>query len=173
MSTYQTVPSLGFKAIAVYSDKAREGKQGKTLSLQDKGAERYAGGRLAGRASISGWMRGSDSPYVETIMHGRTLSDDSPVRGAGGVRRTVDDDRGRALQRRCRNTLDQVQARNVHAPHATRKVLRRGDCPARCLESVLLAEGLCVGAPWPRERGDVCREARAGWRAGPRPASRC
>ena len=69
-------------AIAVYSDKAREGKQGTTLSLQDKGAERYAGGRLTGRASISGWARGSDSPYLETIMHGRTLSDDSPVRPA-------------------------------------------------------------------------------------------
>src|SRR5918995_2441721 len=69
-------------ATAVYSDKAREGKQGKKLSLRDKGAERHAGGRPTGRASISGWARGSDSPYVQTIMHGRTLSDDSPVRPA-------------------------------------------------------------------------------------------
>ena len=69
-------------APAVYSDKAREGKQGKTLSLRDKGTERYAGGRTPGRASLSGWARGSDSPYVETIMHGRTLSDDSHVRPA-------------------------------------------------------------------------------------------
>ena len=52
------------------------------MSLQDKGAEGYAGGGPAGRASISGWTRGSDSPYVDTIMHGRTLSDDSPVRPA-------------------------------------------------------------------------------------------
>src|SRR5918995_86935 len=69
-------------ATAVYSDKAREGKQGKKLSLRDKGAERHAGGRPTGRASISGWARGSDSPYVQTIMHGRTLGDDSPVRPA-------------------------------------------------------------------------------------------
>jgi hypothetical protein len=53
--------------------------------------------------------RASDSPYVESIMYGRTLSDDSPVRPAecrwhmvfvrkdgearSGVRRTVDDGR--------------------------------------------------------------------------------
>jgi hypothetical protein len=35
-----------------------------------------------GRASIACWERGSDSPYVETVMHGRTLDDDSPVRPA-------------------------------------------------------------------------------------------
>ena len=69
-------------AIAVYSDKAREGKQGKSLRLREKGAESYAGGRPSGRASLSGRARGSDSPYVETIMHGRTLSDDSSVRPA-------------------------------------------------------------------------------------------
>ena len=45
-----TVPSLGFMAIAVYSDKAREVKHGKTLSLRDKGAERYTGGRPDARA---------------------------------------------------------------------------------------------------------------------------
>ena len=32
--------------------------------------------------SISYEERPSDSPYVETIMHGRTLSDDSPLRPA-------------------------------------------------------------------------------------------
>jgi hypothetical protein len=36
----------------------------------------------AERASITCWERGSDSPYVESIMHGRTLSDDSPTRPA-------------------------------------------------------------------------------------------
>ena len=35
-----------------------------------------------GRSSIASWARGSDSPYVETVMHGRTLDDDSPVRPA-------------------------------------------------------------------------------------------
>lgn len=35
-----------------------------------------------GRASITCRARESDSPFVETIMHGRTLSDDSPVRPA-------------------------------------------------------------------------------------------
>jgi hypothetical protein len=44
--------------------------------------ERHAGDRSTGRASIACWARGSDSPYVQTIMHGRTLSDDSPVRPA-------------------------------------------------------------------------------------------
>jgi hypothetical protein len=34
------------------------------------------------RASITSWERESDSPYVESIMHGRTLSDDSPTRPA-------------------------------------------------------------------------------------------
>ena len=42
----------------------------------------------------------------------------------------MDDDGGRALQKRCRDTLDQVQTRNVHAPHASREVLKRGDGPA-------------------------------------------
>jgi hypothetical protein len=36
----------------------------------------------AERASITCWQRGSDSPYVESIMHGRTLSDGSPTRPA-------------------------------------------------------------------------------------------
>ena len=35
-----------------------------------------------GLQSITCWARGSDSPYVETVMHGRTLGDDSPVRPA-------------------------------------------------------------------------------------------
>ena len=52
------------------------------MSFQDKGAGKYGGGRATGRASISGLARESDSPYVDTIMHGRTLSDDSPVRPA-------------------------------------------------------------------------------------------
>ncbi len=67
-----------------------------------KSAEGYTGGRTTGRAcsgaegelgpnfehvetgrpSITCWARESDSPYVETIMHGRTLSDDSPIRPA-------------------------------------------------------------------------------------------
>ena len=67
-----------------------------------KSTEGYAGGRSTGRAlsgteggprpkfehvetarpSITCWARESDSPYVETIMHGRTLSDDSPIRPA-------------------------------------------------------------------------------------------
>ena len=34
------------------------------------------------RASITSRARWSDSPYVESIMHGRTLSDDSPTRPA-------------------------------------------------------------------------------------------
>jgi AraC-like DNA-binding protein len=35
-----------------------------------------------GRPSMICWARGSDSPYVETVMHGRTLGDDSPIRPA-------------------------------------------------------------------------------------------
>jgi hypothetical protein len=34
------------------------------------------------RASITSRARWSDSPYVESIMHGRTLRDDSPTRPA-------------------------------------------------------------------------------------------
>ena len=76
--------------------------KGKTLRFQQTSAEGYAGGRSTGRAltdaedelgpnvehvgaeraSITSWERGSDSPYVESIMHGRTLSDDSPTRPA-------------------------------------------------------------------------------------------
>jgi AraC-like DNA-binding protein len=36
----------------------------------------------AKRASITCQERGSDSPYVQSIMHGRILSDDSPTRPA-------------------------------------------------------------------------------------------
>jgi hypothetical protein len=36
----------------------------------------------AERASLTSRARWSDSPYVESIMHGRTLSDDSPTRPA-------------------------------------------------------------------------------------------
>ena len=35
-----------------------------------------------GHASITCDMRQSDSPYIETVMHGRTVSDDSPIRPA-------------------------------------------------------------------------------------------
>lgn len=37
---------------------------------------------LDDRASMAWWARGSDSPYVELVMHGRTLGEDSPVRPA-------------------------------------------------------------------------------------------
>jgi hypothetical protein len=72
------------------------------LRFREKSAEGYTGGRSTGRAlsgaedglrpnvehvgaeraSITCQERRSDSPYVESIMHGRTLSDDSPTRPA-------------------------------------------------------------------------------------------
>lgn len=62
-----------------------------------RGAKEYTVGRSIGRVrsgvelesrakiehvSISCWARRSDSPFVASIMHGRTLSDDSPIRPA-------------------------------------------------------------------------------------------
>src|SRR5215211_5532755 len=91
-------------------------------------------------------------------------------RGAGGVRRTVDDNRGRTLCRRCRNTLDQVQTRRVHATPARREIPRHGDGPTRCFESILLAKGVRVGVSRLRERGDVRRQACAQGGTGLRPA---
>ena len=72
------------------------------MKIRVKSTEEYAGGKSTGsalsgtqdrprskfehvetaRPSISCWARESDSPYVEMIMHGRTLSDDSPIRPA-------------------------------------------------------------------------------------------
>jgi hypothetical protein len=97
----QTVPSLGFMAIAVYSDKAREGSKGKTLSLQDKSAERLPHmplGRfsdaetvLPDASSRSFWLKGSawDFPdhenaetYVERLVRGGVLVRDPLVDAA-------------------------------------------------------------------------------------------
>jgi hypothetical protein len=72
------------------------------LRFREKSTEEYTRGRSTGRAltgsedglrpnvehlgaeraSITCQERGSDSPYVESIMHGRTLSEDSPTRPA-------------------------------------------------------------------------------------------
>jgi hypothetical protein len=72
------------------------------LRFREKRTEEYTGGRSIGRAlpgpeddlrpniehvgaegaSITYQERGSDSPYVESIIRGRTLSDDSPTRPA-------------------------------------------------------------------------------------------
>jgi Helix-turn-helix domain len=72
------------------------------LRFREKSAEEYTRARSTGRAlsgpedeprtnvghvggdraSITSRARWSDSPYVESIMHGRTLSDDSPIRPA-------------------------------------------------------------------------------------------
>jgi hypothetical protein len=72
------------------------------LRFRENSTEEYTRSRSAGRApsgsedeprtnvvhvgvdrpSITSRARGSDSPYVESIMHGRTLSDDSPTRPA-------------------------------------------------------------------------------------------
>jgi hypothetical protein len=77
-------------------------RKGKSLRFRNKSAEGYSGGRSTGRAlsgaedevrrnvehvgtkhaSITSSERGSDSPYVESIMHGRTLREDSPTRPA-------------------------------------------------------------------------------------------
>lgn len=77
-------------------------RKGKSLRFRNKSTEGYSGVRSTGRAlsdakdelrpkvehvramraSITSWERESDSPYVESIMHGRTLSDDSPTRPA-------------------------------------------------------------------------------------------
>ena len=73
-----------------------------SLRFREKCTEEYTRGRSTGHAlsgsrdiprsnvervgaehaSITAWERGSDSPYVESIMHGRTWSDDSPTRPA-------------------------------------------------------------------------------------------
>jgi AraC-like DNA-binding protein len=56
------------------NERARYGAEGEpSPKMEHVGAE---------RASISFWARRSDSPYVASIMHGRTLSDDSPTRPA-------------------------------------------------------------------------------------------
>ena len=72
------------------------------MRFREKSTEEYTRGRSTGhaltgsedelrpkvehvgveRASITSRARCSDSPYVESIMHGRTLSDDSPTRPA-------------------------------------------------------------------------------------------
>jgi Helix-turn-helix domain len=77
-------------------------RKAKSLRFRSKSTEGYSGGRSTGRAlsgaedelrpkvehvrveraSITSWERESDSPYVESVMHGRTLSDDSPTRPA-------------------------------------------------------------------------------------------
>jgi hypothetical protein len=53
-----------------------------TLSGSEDEPRTNVGHVGAERASITSRARGSDSPYVESIMHGRTLSDDSPTRPA-------------------------------------------------------------------------------------------
>jgi hypothetical protein len=72
------------------------------LRFREKSTEEYERGRSTGhalrdsedeprpkveharaeRASMTSWERWSDSPYVASIMHGRTLRDDSPTRPA-------------------------------------------------------------------------------------------
>jgi hypothetical protein len=60
--------------------------RGRSTGRAHSGSEDEAimnGGHVgAERASITSRARRSDSPYVESIMHGRTLSDDSPTRPA-------------------------------------------------------------------------------------------
>ena len=167
------------------------------MRFREKRTEEYTGGRSTGRplpgpeddlrpniehvgaerASITCQERESDSPYVETIMHGRTLSDDSPVRPAEchwhmvfvrkdgkawvvfvGPWTTA----GIAHYAEGAEILWIKFKLGAFMPHLpTREVSRRGDGPARCFESVLLAEGVRVEIPRSRERGDVRRQARA------------
>jgi helix-turn-helix protein len=55
---------------------------GRALSGVEDGLRPNVGHGGAERASITCRERRSDSPYVESIMHGRTLNDDSPIRPA-------------------------------------------------------------------------------------------
>lgn len=77
-------------------------RKGKTVRFRLQGSDGHANGGIPGRTpsvaggatgpgldpvetgrrSISCLARGSHSPFVETVMHGRTLDDDSPVRPA-------------------------------------------------------------------------------------------
>jgi Helix-turn-helix domain len=70
-----------------FREKTIEGSKGGGLTERARyGAEVGSSPKMervgAERASISCWARRSDSPYVSSIMHGRTLSDDSPIRPA-------------------------------------------------------------------------------------------
>ena len=72
---------MGFRA------KGAEGRAGGGKSARDpsvaEGAPGLGSKRVeTGRASMVCWGRGSDSPYVESILHGRTLGEDAPVRPA-------------------------------------------------------------------------------------------
>jgi hypothetical protein len=122
--------------------------------------------------------RPSDSPYVETIMHGRTLSEDSPVRPAecrwhmvfvskDGEARVVFvgpwTTAGFTYYAAGAEILWVKFKLGAFMPHLPTSNFRapRGDDPARSGESILLAEGLRVALSRPRERGDVCGKARA------------
>ena len=92
--------AVGFHGYGLYA--SISARKGKTLRFRDKSAEGYTGGRSTGRAlsgaedelipnvehvgaeraSITCRDRRSDSPYVSSIMRGRTLRDDSPTRPA-------------------------------------------------------------------------------------------
>jgi hypothetical protein len=87
---------------ATNSSTPTSARKGESLRIREKSTEEYTPGRSTGRAlsgsedeprtnvghvgderaSITSRARRSDSPYVESIMHGRTLSDDSPTRPA-------------------------------------------------------------------------------------------
>ena len=59
-----------------------QGCGGRTHPVTGCVSERRLGLVEMGPRSISCLARESDSPYVDTVMHGRTLDDDSPVRPA-------------------------------------------------------------------------------------------
>jgi len=63
-------------------ERADGGIPGRTPSVAGGATGPGLGLVETGRRSISCLARGSDSSYVETVMHGRTLDDDSPVRPA-------------------------------------------------------------------------------------------
>jgi hypothetical protein len=152
--------------------------RGRSTGRAHSGSEDEAimnGGHVgAERASITSRARRSDSPYVESIMHGRTLSDDSPTRPAECHWHMVFVERdGEALVVFVGSwtTVGVAHyAEGAEIPPARRQICRHGDGPTRCFESILLAKGVRVGISRSRERGDVRRQARAQRRACSRPA---
>src|SRR5215218_4069153 len=132
----------------------------------------------AERASITSRARRSDSPYVESIMHGRTLSDDSPTRPAECHWHMVFVERdGEALVVFVGPWTTVGVAHYAEGAEILWIKFKLGafmpHLPAgRFLdtETVLLAKGVRVGISRSRERGDVRRQARAQRRACSRPA---
>ena len=140
----------------------------------------------AERASITCRTRWPDSPYVESIMHGRTLSADSPTRPAechwhmvfakkdGEVRVVFVGPwttTGVAHYAEGAEILWIKYKLGAFLPHLPAgRFLDTETVPTRCFESILLAKGFRVGVSRLRERGDVRRQACAQGGTGLRPA---